>query len=247
MPAVQAFDALAADLKSARHVAVLTGAGVSAESGVPTFRGAGGLWEGFRIDEVATPEAFARDPRRVWEFYEARRRAVRAACPNPAHRALAAMEGIFDDFLLATQNVDGLHARAGSRRIVELHGSLSRSRCMVCGTCAEGLEPFLTLPPACGSCGGLLRPDVVWFGELLPLEAWRAAESAAQRAEVFLVVGTSAEVYPAAGLALFAAGSGAAVYEINPEATALPIGLAGAIRAPAGQILPKILASLARS
>jgi NAD-dependent protein deacetylase/lipoamidase len=237
-------DALVADLRAARRVAVLTGAGVSAESGVPTFRGPGGLWEQFRIEEVATPEAFSRNPRRVWEFYEARRRVVRTALPGAAHRSLAAMEGMFEDFLLATQNVDGLHARAGSRRLVELHGSLSRSRCVSCAVCIEGLEPYPHLPPACPSCGGLLRPDVVWFGELLPAAAWSCADSAARGAEVFLVVGTSAEVHPAAGLALSAAGSGAAVYEINPEPTALPLGLATAIRAPAGRVLPEILASL---
>ena len=237
------FERLVLGLRNARRVSVLTGAGMSAESGIATFRGAGGLWEGHRIEDVATPEAFARDPRRVWEFYEARRRGAAKAKPNPGHLALAEMEGRFAEFLIATQNVDGLHSRAGSRNLVELHGSLARRRCPSCATCVEGLEPLETLPPPC-ECGGRFRPDIVWFGEILPPAAWSSAEEAARRSEVFLVVGTSAEVYPAAGLALIAADAGAKVFEINPEATSLSALFSGAIREPAGVALPRVVAAL---
>jgi len=240
------FERLVESVRRASRVAVLTGAGISAESGIPTFRVAGGLWEGHRIQDVATPEAFARDPRRVWEFYEARRRGAAKASPNPGHVALAEMEDRFSEFLVATQNVDGLHRRAGSRKLVELHGSLARRRCPSCATCVEGLEPLETLPPPC-ECGGRFRPDIVWFGEILPAVAWSAAEEAARRSEVFLVVGTSAEVYPAAGLALIAADSGAKVFEINPEATSLSSLFAGAIREPAAIALPRLLGALIES
>lgn len=239
-----ALDRLVSALRSASRVSVLTGAGVSAESGIATFRGAGGLWEGHRIEDVATPGAFAEDPERVWRFYEMRRRNAAIALPNPGHAALAAMEERFADFLLATQNVDGLHRRAGSRKLVELHGSISRRYCVACREGEEGLEPLEPLPPACGSCGGMQRPDIVWFGEPLPVDAWRRAEAAARRADVYLVVGTSAEVYPAAGLALVAADSGADVFEINPAETALSPVFAGAIREPSGVVLPRIVEAL---
>lgn len=238
------FDRLVAALRRARNVSALTGAGVSAESGIATFRGAGGLWEGHRIEEVATPEAFAADPEKVWRFYEARRRGARSAKPNAGHCVLAAMEARFPEFLLATQNVDGLHRRAGSRKIVELHGSIERRFCVRCRAAQADLEPLDRLPPPCPSCGGMLRPDIVWFGEALPAEAWRRAEAAARAADVYLVVGTSAEVYPAAGLALVAADSGAEVFEINPAATALSPVFAGAVREPSGEALPRILEAL---
>jgi NAD-dependent deacetylase len=238
------FDRLVAALRRATRVSVLTGAGISAESGIPTFRGAGGLWEGHRIEEVATPEAFHADPVKVWRFYEARRRAARAAAPNPGHAALAAMEARFPRFLLATQNVDGLHRRAGSRRLVELHGSIERRYCVSCRRAEDDLEPIETLPPTCGSCGGMMRPDIVWFGEPLPVDAWDDAQTAARESEVYLVVGTSAEVYPAAGLALVAADAGAAVFEINPAQTSLSPMFTGAIREPSGLALPRILDAL---
>jgi NAD-dependent deacetylase len=232
-------------LRSASRVSVLTGAGVSAESGIATFRGAGGLWEGHRIEEVATPEAFAEDPARVWRFYEARRRAVREAAPNSGHAALAAFEARFAAFHVATQNVDGLHRRAGSRNLVELHGSVERRYCVVCRRTESDLEPIDVLPPLCRACGGMMRPDIVWFGEPLPVEAWEDARQAAREAQVYLVVGTSAEVYPAAGLALVAADAGAAVFEINPAETALSPMFAGAIREPSGAALPRMLEALA--
>ena len=237
-------DRLVSALRSASRVSVLTGAGVSAESGIATFRGGGGLWEGHRIEEVATPGAFADDPERVWRFYEMRRRNARDARPNPGHEALAAMEQRFPDFVLATQNVDGLHRRAGSRKVVELHGSISRRWCVACRSEEDDLEPLETLPPPCGACGAMMRPGIVWFGEALPVDAWARAEAAARSADVYLVVGTSAEVYPAAGLALVAARAGAKVYEINPAETALSRSFAGAIREPSGVALPRIVRAI---
>jgi len=238
------FDRLVRALLGAQRVSVLTGAGVSAESGIATFRGAGGLWEGHRIEDVATPEAFAADPLKVWRFYEARRRAARDAQPNAGHRALAEMEDRFPEFLVATQNVDGLHRRAGSRSLVELHGSVARRFCVACREPEEDLEPIGELPPVCISCSGMMRPDIVWFGEPLPRDAWRRAEDAARRCEVYLVVGTSAEVYPAAGLALVAADAGAEVFEINPAATSLSSAFTGALRETSGVALPRLLEAL---
>jgi NAD-dependent deacetylase len=192
-----------------RRIAVLTGAGISAESGIPTFRGAGGLWNEYRIEELATPEGFARDPLKVWEWYEWRRTLIREAQPNPAHRALARIE----DAPIITQNIDGLHALAGSTDVVELHGNIFRVRCVREGVVHDHREPFETLPPSCG-CGGLLRPDVVWFGEVLPEDAIARAVSAIRAADLMIVIGTSGVVYPAAGL--IALHEGLSI-EVNPE------------------------------
>ena len=234
-------------LRTAHKVAVLTGAGVSAESGVPTFRGAGGLWEGHRVEDVATPMAFAADPGLVWKFYHQRRARLRDLKPNPGHFALAALEARLgsDGFTLATQNIDGLHRAAGSRHILELHGNLARTRCTGCGrTTACGLDPLPDLPH-CNECAALLRPDVVWFHEMLPEEIWAEAAQAAAACDCFLVVGTSAIVYPAAGLVDAARRVGAAIIEINIERTAAwgpgAIGLYG----PSGQILPELLRRVA--
>jgi NAD-dependent deacetylase len=238
------FDRLVAALRRAKRVSVLTGAGMSAESGIATFRGAGGLWEGHRVEEVATPEAFSADPLKVWKFYEERRRAVKAAAPNHGHEALVALEKRIPVFHVATQNVDGLHRRAGSRNLVELHGCVERRYCVVCRRTEEDLEPIDVLPPLCAACGGMMRPDIVWFGEPLSVEGWEDARQAAREAEVYLVVGTSSQVYPAAGLALVAADAGADVFEINPEETSLSPMFAGAIREPSGAALPRVLAAL---
>ncbi|HEY7512092.1 MAG TPA: NAD-dependent deacylase [Vicinamibacteria bacterium] len=227
----------AARLREAQRVLVLTGAGVSAESGVPTFRGPQGLWRSFRPEDLATPEAFARDPRLVWEWYAWRRETVAACAPNPAHRALAALEGRVPEFLLATQNVDGLHARAGSRRLVELHGSLWRVRCTGCGEVAARREPFPELPPRC-RCGSVLRPDVVWFGETLPVEALQRAFTAAREAQVVLVVGTSSLVHPAAAIPEAALFAGACVVEVNPEPTPLSDRATVSLRGRAADVVP---------
>ena len=188
-------------LRGAARVAVLTGAGVSAESGVPTFRGGGGLWEGHRVEDVATPEAFARDPSLVWRFYNLRRASLRTVQPNPGHRALAALEHRFgsDRFTLVTQNIDGLHRGAGSLNVLELHGSLACVRCTGCEQITDRGTEELPELPRCPACGALLRPDVVWFHEMLPPDVWEQAEDAARACQCFLVVGTSCIVYPAAG------------------------------------------------
>jgi NAD-dependent protein deacetylase/lipoamidase len=228
-------------LARARRIAVLTGAGVSAESGVPTFRGPGGLWENHRAEDLATPQAFSRDPALVWRWYNWRR-ALMAKCePNPAHRALAALEGRTDQFTLITQNVDGLHQRAGNQAPLELHGNIWWVRCMDCGALYEERELELPAPPTCRNCGGLLRPHVVWFGESLDSRILGAAWRAAARCEVMLVVGTSAVVQPAAGLASVARQAGAFVIEVNLEQTPNSPEVHISLLGQAGEILPELV------
>ena len=228
-------------LAAARSVVVLTGAGISAESGLPTFRGPGGLWRNFRPEQLATPEAFHRDPKLVWEWYDWRRQ-VHAKCePNPGHHALVELERRCAHFLLITQNVDSLHERAGSRNIIHLHGSLWRVRCLKCGREEVNEQvPLSPLPPVC-ACGGMQRPAVVWFGEALPMDAFGAAVAAAQKAEVLIAVGTSAVVYPAAALPRVALEHGARVIEVNPEATDLSGAADLSLRGLAGEILPQLI------
>jgi NAD-dependent deacetylase len=209
---------LAESLRHARHVAVLTGAGVSAESGLPTFRDAlTGLWARHRPEDLATPQAFERDPRTVWAWYRMRREAALAAEPNPAHLALAKLETLVPRVTLITQNVDGLHHRAGSRNVVELHGDITRARCSLEGTTIQRWEEPADggEPPRCEGCGAYLRPDVVWFGEQLPEQALSRACAAVYDSDVFLAVGTSNRVEPAASLPWLAAAQGAAVGVIN--------------------------------
>jgi NAD-dependent deacetylase len=220
---------------------VLTGAGVSAESGVPTFRGPEGLWKRYRPEDLATPEAFARDPQLVWEWYAWRRERMASLAPNAAHHAIAALERRIPEFVLATQNVDGLHAVAGSRRMVELHGSLWRVSCLSCGDSREDRRvPLPRVPPLC-ACGGLLRPGVVWFGEALPEEALGSALAAAGVADLVLVVGTSSTVYPAAAIPRIARDSGAYVIEINVEITPLTPIAHVSFRGPAAKWLPLLI------
>ncbi|HXG08271.1 MAG TPA: NAD-dependent deacylase [Gemmataceae bacterium] len=239
--------ARAADLlRRTQRVAVLTGAGVSAESGLATFRGAGGLWEGHRVEDVATPEAFRRDPALVWRFYHMRRAAIRSARPNPGHLALVALEDRFGSphFALITQNVDGLHQAAGSRHVLEIHGNLNRVRCTGCGRVTERAGEPLDELPHCPSCGALLRPDVVWFGEGLPEDIWLKAEAAAGQCDCFLVVGTSAQVYPAAGLIDLARSAGASVIEVNLERTSASRLADACLFGPSGQVLPQLVQRL---
>jgi NAD-dependent deacetylase len=227
-------------LDQVRSLAVLTGAGISAESGVPTFRGPGGLWRNYRPEDLATPRAFRRDHKLVWEWYDWRRALIGDCQPNAAHDILAEMEPHFDDFVLVTQNVDGLHRLAGSRKIVELHGNIWGLRCT--RGCRPHWEdrtvPLPEIPPHCPDCGALARPDVVWFGESLPGEALDAAFAAAQRCQVMLVVGTSAVIQPAASLPLAALQRGAYVVEVNPQPTPLSEVVDEAIREPAATALP---------
>ena len=219
-------------------VAVLTGAGVSAESGVPTFRGEGGLWRNFRSEQLATPEAFRRDPALVWEWYNWRRGLIGGCAPNAAHEMLAQMEAAIPDFTLITQNIDGLHQLAGSRNVLELHGNIWRTRCTGCGQLTKDRRmPLPELPPRCPECGALLRPDVVWFGESLPLEVLERAWAAAADCRLMLVVGTSAVVQPAASLPLVAQRNGARLVEVNPAETPLSVHAHEILRGPAAEVL----------
>ncbi len=235
-------------LGAATSLVVLTGAGISAESGVPTFRGAGGLWRNYSPEELATPEAFAGNPRLVWEWYDWRRSVIHGAQPNAGHLALVKLEQRIvtrtagkQSFALVTQNVDGLHDRAGSRNVLKLHGDMWLVRCTACGAVERNEEvPLKELPPRCG-CGGVLRPGVVWFGEALPTAEWERASEASARAQVMMVVGTSAVVYPAAGLADLARAAGAKLAIINPEPTPLDAGAEWVLNGKAGEILPGLL------
>jgi NAD-dependent deacetylase len=228
-------------LAQANSVAVLTGAGISAESGVATFRGPGGLWKDYNPEDLATPEAFARDPRLVWEWYDSRRQSIAKAQPNAAHRALVEIERRKPRFTLITQNVDGLHDLAGSGKILKLHGDIWRMTCTQCGANFPNRRvPLPKLPPHC-ACGGVARPGVVWFGESLPEGMMNEAGHAAAAAEVFLVIGTSAVVYPAAGLIPFAKQAGAKTIEINLEETAYSATVDCALHGLAGDLLPQLL------
>ncbi|MFC8681598.1 NAD-dependent deacylase [Microbacterium ureisolvens] len=219
------------------RIVVLTGAGISAESGVPTFRGPDGLWEGHAIDDVATPEAYERDPDTVLAFYDARRRAAASVVPNAAHRALARLEGaIGEDLLVVTQNVDDLHERAGSGNLVHMHGELRRALCLNCGS-RPTWDGDLIDRPACPACGErMLRPDVVWFGEM-PYELDRI-EQAVVACDLFVSIGTSGAVYPAAGYVALAAAFGARTLELNLEPTDAAVPFDDARTGPAGELVP---------
>jgi len=235
----------AAALRKAQHVCVLTGAGISAESGIPTFRDAlTGLWANFRAEDLATPEAFERDPKFVWDWYEFRRELIRKAEPNPGHFALAELAGRVPRFTLVTQNVDGLHQRAGSRGVLEYHGNILRDRCCVEQVVADRSEDSRHGLPRCAACGGLLRPDVVWFGEAIPRGPMLAAAEAAESCDVFLSIGTSSLVYPAAGLAESALRAGATVIEVNPNRTDLSRNVNVLLAGPSGELLPRLLEQL---
>ncbi|ACV05645.1 NAD-dependent deacylase [Kytococcus sedentarius] len=245
-------DAVVDLARSARRVLVLTGAGASAESGVPTFRDAAtGLWARFDPMELATPEAWAADPAQCWAWYAWRAHLVRGAEPNAGHRAIAAWqqhEGV--DLRVSTQNVDGLHERSGAEVLAHVHGDLFALRCARCGAASDAEyppvpEPVERLePPVCGRCGGLVRPGVVWFGEMLPAGALEATVTAAEWAEMVVVVGTSGMVYPAAAVPGIAREAGVPVVEVNPAGSSLPDGADHVIEAPAGQALPALVAAL---
>jgi NAD-dependent deacetylase len=229
------------------RVVTITGAGISAESGIPTFRGVNGLWRAYRVEELASPEGFARDPGRVWEWYEERRGLVLAATPNPAHEALVELERrLGGGALIVTQNVDGLHRRAGARNVLELHGSLFVVRCSGCGLEREdAVHPLPARPPRCARCDALERPAVVWFGEQLPVESLDRAVSALREADVCLVVGTSGVVQPAASLFLVARSAGALTVEVNVERTDVSAQFDLALEGKAGEVLPRLLGTAA--
>lgn len=228
-------------LARARAIVALTGAGCSAESGVPTFRGPGGLWRDFRPEDLATPEAFERDPRLVWEWYDWRRGLIAEASPNPGHAALAALESRGPGLTLITQNVDGLHSLAGSRNLLEIHGSLWRTRCLSCGQVRESRETGpRPLPPRC-PCGGLLRPDVVWFGESLPADLVHRSIHAVDACDLLLVIGTSSLVQPAASFADAALDRGVPVVEINLDPTPLSGRATHVLQGRSGEILPRLI------
>jgi NAD-dependent deacetylase len=228
-------------IASAQAVTILTGAGISADSGVPTFRGTNGLWRNFRAEELATPEAFERDPRLVWEWYNWRRELIATKQPNDAHRAVASLESRVNDFWLITQNVDGLHRQAGSTKLSEIHGNIWMVRCTACAAVTENHQVPLPLLPHCGQCGGLLRPHIVWFGESLHEENLARCANQLQACDVLLVIGTSGVVYPAAGFAAIAKEAGAYVIEVNLDPTPQSDLVDIALRGRAKDVIPLLL------
>jgi NAD-dependent deacetylase len=242
MTEIQFPDELLKILAAAPDVAVLTGAGISAESGVPTFRDAqSGLWARYRPEELATPEAYERNPRLVWEWYSWRRTLVSQAQPNPGYYALAAMERLLPKFTLITQNVDGLHRQAGSQNIIELHGDIFQNKCFQEGVMVENWAETDDIPPHCPRCGAPIRPAVIWFGEPLPAKALDRAWQAAQTCELFFSIGTSSLVQPAASLPLLAIHNHISVVEINPGETSLTGQATFVLNGPAGVILPALV------
>jgi NAD-dependent protein deacetylase/lipoamidase len=249
MESLELSDEVRERLRSAKRVVVFSGAGVSRESGLDTFRGAGGLWERLRPEELATPEAFRADAAKVWRWYAWRYGAVVAASPNPAHVAIARLESVFPSYIVVTQNVDGLHQRAGSRNLLELHGTITRAICERCGRgrdMGEAIAESPERPPVC-TCGGRFRPAVVWFGEALPEEVFAQAHEAAATCDVFLSVGTSGTVWPAAGLIELAHDGGALFIEVNPEPTPFSYLADLRLSGPAGETLPRLVDVIERS
>jgi len=228
-------------LKKANSVAVFTGAGISAESGVPTFRGEDGLWKKFRPEELASLDAFMRNPDLVWEWYRYRKKIIADLKPNAGHYALAEIEKRHEHFAIVTQNIDNLHRRAGNKNVYELHGNIERNYCIDCRKSFSNAEIIsYEKTPHC-TCGGLVRPDVVWFGEFLPEDQWNAGVAAAEHADIFFSIGTSAVVYPAASLPMIAKRAGAYVVEINLERTELSNNADEVLLGKSGEILPKLI------
>jgi NAD-dependent deacetylase len=229
-------------LSTAKHVAALTGAGISAESGIKTFRDPDGLWTKYNPAELASADGFMANPELVWGWYEMRRDIVNNAQPNPGHYAIAEMEKIFEKFTLITQNVDRLHQRAGSKNVRELHGNIIDNHCF---SCKKPFHGDTVLPdkqlPMCPECGGKIRPSVVWFGEMLPYEVLNAAEIAASQCDVFFSIGTAGEVYPAANLPIIARRHGAYIAEVNPNKTMISGYMDCCLNAASGVALPALL------
>lgn len=236
---------LVKQIRSCRRIVALTGAGFSAESGVPTFRGKEGLWGKFRPEELATMEAFMANPKIVWEWYSWRRELMNKVKPNPGHDALVELENQVENFILITQNVDGLHRAAGSRNVLELHGNIHRNKCMNCNSqYIADIEIDPDNIPACKECGGKIRPDVVWFGEMLDPATIDKAFEEVEKADICFTMGTSSVVQPAASLPLAAKKSGATLVEVNPEETPITKLADYYFAAKSGEFLPQLLASL---
>ena len=233
------FDIVAQKLKDSRKIVFVTGAGISQESGIPTFRGKDGYWRKYDPMKLASIDAFYDDPKLVWEWYEDRRKNILDVKPNEGHFAISQMEE-FKDIVVLTQNIDGLHQRSGSTNVLELHGSIIRIKCTVCDFIDNITENFESLPPKC-KCGSMLRPDVVWFGEPLPQNIWQSAMKEASICDVMIIVGTSLVVSPANTLPVYAKQNGAILIEVNPEKTVLSTDMALSIQATSAEVLPKIL------
>ena len=233
------FDTVAQKLKDSRKIVFVTGAGISQESGIPTFRGKDGYWRKYDPMKLASIDAFYDDPKLVWEWYEDRRKNILSVKPNEGHFAISQMEE-FKDVVILTQNIDGLHQRSGSTNVLELHGSIIRIKCTVCDFVDNITENFESLPPKC-KCGSMLRPDVVWFGESLPQDIWQSAIKEASVCDVMVIVGTSLVVSPANTLPAYAKQSGAILIEVNPEKTVMSNDMALSIRATSVEVLPKML------
>lgn len=227
-------------LAKARRIVFFTGAGISAESGIPTFRGKDGIWNKLKPEELANFDAFMKNPKMVWEWYNHRKKIVHESQPNAGHFAIAEMQNLFDEVTVVTQNIDNLHRRAGSKTIFELHGNIERNYCVNCKTFYNKELDFLNGVPKC-KCGGLIRPDVVWFGEYLPQDQFTGGENAANNSDVFFVIGTSAVVYPAAGLVHEAKRSGSFIVEVNIEATEISYICDQSFFGESGKILPEIV------
>ena len=230
--------------KKAKSVVVLTGAGISAESGVPTFRGEEGLWRKYRAEDLATPYAFERDPKLVWEWYDLRRQIISKCLPNPGHFAIAGLESFYKEFLLITQNVDGLHRKAGSKNFREIHGNIWKVRCTKEGRVEENSDvPLETVPPMC-RCGAMLRPHIVWFGESLDMKDIEASYEAIEKCDLFFSIGTSGVVQPAASFAMMAKSRGACVVEINKDPTPVSAQADVSLPGKAGEILPELVEAI---
>jgi len=233
------FDEISDNLKNAKKMVFVTGAGISQESGIPTFRGKDGHWRKHDPMKLATIEAFYEDPKLVWEWYEDRRKNIHAAIPNPGHEAIAELEK-YCKVVVLTQNIDGLHQKAGSSKVLELHGSIIRIKCTVCDFQDEITSNFEELPPRC-KCGNILRPDVVWFGESLPQDVWSEAMEEANTCDVMIIAGTSLVVSPANTLPIFAKQNNAILIEVNPEKTVMSSDMDQSIRGSSANVLPQFV------
>ena len=234
------FESVSDKIKDAKKIVFVTGAGISQESGIPTFRGADGLWRKYDPMQLATIDAFYENPKLVWEWYEDRRKNILNASPNPGHQAIADLEK-FKEVTVLTQNIDGLHQRAGSSHVLELHGSIIRIKCTVCDFEDNITSKFETLPPKCNKCGNILRPDVVWFGEPLPQKVWKKAIIEANTCDIMIIAGTSLVVSPANTLPIYAKQNNAILIEINPEQTAMSPEMQLSLRTTSAQALPPII------